>query len=204
MGNWKDKLSCFTPNYEEHDVGDETLHFYPVSVGLIFELRKIGKPLARSLAVIFDKNDKDQGTQDIIEKDEHGQDRRELIVMPMNPELAQARHQQKTDAIGGLVESLTAPENVAVIGRIIMDSLREVFPPGDKNNPPPEGFMQELPANAFGQMLVGVAKANKEVLGPLTERATEAVEGVVARIGKHPDNSEPQSEETEETSPTNG
>lgn len=204
MSDWKAKLSCFTPNYVEHQVGDDMLRFWPVSVGMVFELRRIGKPLAKSLSVLFDRHNSDQGTHDILEKDEHGQDRREMTIMPIAVEMAEMRHRQRSEAIEGLIESITSPENAEVIGKVIMDSLHEVFPKGDKNNPPPAAFIKELPTTALGAMLVGVAKANKDVLGPLTERVTEATEAVVARIGKPQDNSDEPSVEEETPNPTNG
>lgn len=204
MSDWKAKLSCFTPNYIEHQVGDDTLRFWPVSVGIVFELRRIGKPLAKSLSVLFERHNSDQGTHDVLEKDEHGQDRREMTIMPIDVEMARLRHDQRSHAIEELIESITSPDNAEVIGKIIMDSLHDVFPKGDKDNPPAAAFIRELPTTALGAMLVGVAKANKDVLGPLADRVTEATEAVVARIGKPPANSAEPSKDEETPSPTNG
>lgn len=204
MSDWKAKLSCFSPNYIEHQVGEDLVRFWPVSVGMVFELRRIGKPLAKSLSVLFDRHNADQGTHDVVEKDERGQDRREVTIMPIAVEMAELRHRHRADAIEELIEAIGNPDNAEAIGKILMDSMREVFPPGDKDNPPAKAVIRDIPTTALGAMLVGVTKANKDVLGPLTERVTEATEAVVARIGKPQDNSNEPSTEEDKPSPTSG
>jgi hypothetical protein len=199
MSEWKEKLSCFTPNYIEHDVCGQQVKFWPVSVGLTFELRRIGKPLAKSLSVLFSKNANDNGTQDLIEKDERGNDRRELTILPISEGLAKIRHEQQTEAIEGLVESLTNPEHAEIVGKLLMDSLREVFPREEKKDwPPVQVFIKELPLPALGAMLAGLAMANQEVLGPLTETVKAKVGEVVTASNR------PSDEEMAEPLPISG
>lgn len=196
---WKEKLSCFSPNFIVHEVGDQELHFYPISVGLAFKLRVIGKPLAKSLSVLFGNKDQDHGTKDITVHNEYGSEDRQIIIEPITEGLAKMRHDQRTESIERLVESLTDDKNAAVVGEIIMDSLREVFVKGEPK-PAPSEFITGLPLPAMGAMIMGLVKANKEVFGPLTEQVAAAASAAVSRIGAGV-KTEPSEEVAEETEP---
>lgn len=180
---WQDKLSCFSPNYVLHEVAGEELHFYPVSVGMAFKLRVIGRPLAKSLSVLFGNKDQDHGTRDVTVRNEYGTDDRQIIIDPISEGLARIRHEQRTESIEKLVESLTDDGNAAVVGEIIMDSLRDVFPKGDAHRPPPTEFINQMPLPVLGGMIMGLVQANKEVFGPLTEQVAAAASAAVDRIG---------------------
>ncbi len=180
---WKEKLSCFSPNFIEHVVNGQKLHFYPVSVGMAFKLRTIGRPLARSLTVLFGSNDNDHGTKDIQIQNDHGGHDREISISPITDGLAKIRHEQKVDAVDKLIESLTSDENAAVISDIIMDSLRDQFPPDQPNaRPPASEFINEMPVPVLGGMIAGVMQANKDVFGPLTEKVASAASAAVAKV----------------------
>ena len=183
MANWQDKLSCFSPNYIEHTVVGQKLHFYPVSVGMAFKLRTIGRPLAKSLTVLFSSNDNDHGTKDIqVQNDQGGQDR-QIIIEPITDGLARIRHDQKIEAVDSLIEALTSDENAKVMADIFMDSLREEFPPEKPNERPPGlEFMAKMPIAVLGGMSIGVMQANKDVFGPLTEKVAQAASAAVEKV----------------------
>jgi hypothetical protein len=192
---WAAKLSCFTPNYIEHEVGGETLHFYPVSVGMAFKLRTIGRPLARSLAVLFGNKDQDHGTRDAEVTDAEGSSR-QIIIEPISDGLAKIRFEQRAEAIDGIIGALTDEKNATVVAEILMDSLADTFPKNDRKSwPPPEEFIARMPLTVLGEMLFGLMKANKDVLGPLTEKVMAATENAVAKIGQveNDDNKTPES-----------
>lgn len=181
---WQEKIGCFTPNFITEKVMDKDVHFYPVSVGLMFKLREVGRPLARSLAVLFAKNEADMGSKNVILDNVSGGKDQEISVEPISEGLAKIRHEQRVDAIEGIVTSLTDPKNVTIVGEIIMDSMRDVFPRGDNDNPPAQEFMQQLPVPALTGCLIGVGKANKGVFGPLADQVADAIAASVARIAE--------------------
>jgi hypothetical protein len=183
---WQEKIGCFSPNYITEKVMGVEQHFYPVSVGLMFKLRTIGKPLARSLAFLFGKNDNDVGSKSIFLSREEGlSPDQEITSEPISEGLAKLRLEQKESAIEGIIASLTDETHLEVVGKIIMDSMRDVFPKEEKSDrPPAKEFIDTLPLPALTCCLIGVAKANKGVFGPLAEQVTEAITASVARIGK--------------------
>lgn len=182
--SWKQKLSFLTPQYVEHSVQGETYKFYPISVGLAFQLREIGKPLAKAIAAIFEKTDNDTSTREMTGPNDEGNGFfRQVEASAISPELARERHTQRVSAIEALVDSLTCEKNLEIVGTIIMDSLREVFPPSNKDNPPVKEFMNSTPLPAIPDLIIGVAKANKGVLGPLTDRLGSLVEAVSEKVG---------------------
>lgn len=174
--NWKDKLTFLTPNYIERTIGDQTFRFYPVSVVTAFKLRRIAKPLSKALSNLFTSKDRDFGT--VHRKLKEGDE--ETIVEALTPAMAKTRVEQKGEAMQELVEALTSDENIEVLGELIISSLRETFPPGDKANPPAREFVSTLPLPRLVDLLWGVALANKDVLGPLTDR----LHGLFSQIGE--------------------
>lgn len=180
---WQQALTCFSPNFVTHTVGEQELHFYSVSVGLAFKMKVIGRPMARSLSVLFSKNDSDLGTKDISMPNEHGTEDREITISPLSEGMAKIRSDQKADAIEGLVEALTNDANAAVVGEVIMDSLAEIFLKDKRNEwPPPLEFFHTMPLPIVGEMIMGVVQANKKVFGPLTDQVADAVRATVGRV----------------------
>ncbi len=180
---WRDSLTCFSPNHITHTVGDQELHFYAVSLGMVFKLKVIGRPLAKSLAVLFAKNETDHGTKDVSVANEHGTEDRELHIEPVTEAMAKIRHDQKVEAVDSLIDAITDDANAAVIGEICMDSLCEEFPKDKKGDrPPPSEFLNSMPLPIVGEMVMGVINANKKVFGPLTEQVVAATRAAMSRV----------------------
>lgn len=181
---WKEALTCFSPNFITHKVGDQDLNFYAVSLGMAFKLKVVGKPMARSLAVLFGNKDNDHGTADRSIANEHGGEDREILIEPISEGMAKIRHEQRVEAIDKLVEALTSDTNISLIGEIIMDSLKEVFDPAKKGDwPPASEFINSMPLPIVGEMVMGVIESNKRVFGPLTEQVAAAARAAVKRVG---------------------
>lgn len=172
MSEWKKGLTFLTPTYEESKVGDQSLRFYPVSVGLAFKLRGIGKGLMKALTVLFSSTATDVLTKDKTSTNKEGFIIREVTIEALKPDMAEYRNAQKSKAIDEAIDALLSPDSTDVIAELIMDSLREKFKPGDPR-PNATEFMQSVPLPALTQLLWGVAKANKDVLGPLASKAGE-------------------------------
>lgn len=192
---WKDRcsfLSGATPT--PHVVNGQTLNFYPVSVGALFSLKEAAKKVGAALAVLFasDKNDagtterlfaadlKDQDGRPLL--DEKGKPflDREVVIQAVSPELVALRLDKSSNAVSTIVAAFTEDSELTNLGRLVMDSLVETFPRGDASNPPPLEFVKTLSAESLVACLIGVAKANKGMFGPLGDR----VGGLVAKLNE--------------------
>lgn len=173
--SWRERKAFIGgTNYTEHTVAGETLKFFPVSVGTTFELRRLAKPLAKALSALFAPAKQDIG---IIERvfEASGEEPGGKITEnePIHPELAKVRSKEREDGVASLVDALLDPKNGDVIGKVIMDCLREEFPRG-RDAPHPNEFMRELELPTLVELLKGCFKSNKEVLGPLAQGADVA------------------------------
>ena len=171
QGTWKDKLTFLEPEGIEHEVIGQQIMFYPVSLGTLFEIKVIGAPLAKALAVLFDDNGRDYGT---VSRNFHTADGQhmdsELIVEPRTVEMATLRVKQRSESIEALTDALLDDKAKKAVGKIIVESMKDHF---DKDQvPPPIEFMNQIPATSIVDFLTGVAKANKGVLGPLADSLT--------------------------------
>jgi len=170
---------CFTPTFITHRVGEEEIKFHPVSLGMMFRLKAIATPIAKAITTLFSKKDEDT-TKRIVSL-ANGDS--ETQIGAVSPELATLRETQQVEAIGKLVETLTDPDTLKVLGEVVMDSMRDLFPPDKKREwPPVQEFCNSVPLPVFGQMLIGVCKANKDVLGPLGETVKSAMGSRLADV----------------------
>lgn len=179
--NWKAKASFLAPTYEVSLVQNESVRFYSISVGMAFKLRNAGKSLAKALALLFTDTKKDAGS--VYRKFEGDSIGFESINDPITEKMAVLRSNQQSQAVQDVVDALTDPENVTLIGEIILSSLRDTFKDSD-DRPTAQEFMAELPLPVLTDMLLGVAKANKRVLGPLGQTLSDLWPEVQALIQK--------------------
>lgn len=176
--NWRNEMSYLTPSYETSQVGDQQERFYAVSAGMLFKLRTLAKPVAAALTTLLTRNGSDEGS---VHRQVGGD--KETVVEAIRPDLAALRAKQKQEAVEGLIEAVMAEGNLAVLGEIVIDSMREKFLPDDrKNHPPAKEFINAVPAPIFTQMLIGVAKANKDTFGPLAGTAGSALDLAAASL----------------------
>lgn len=179
--------SYLSQSFVEHTVNGRVLHFYPVRLYETFRLRTVAKPLVRALTMLFQGGDSDKSTQSDYEYDPaKGKDPTGMKItrMATNVELASYRDKQRADAAAEIMDTLLTESNADILVRLFMDSLREDYKP----NPNPDQIRtmrESLDVVSFGQMLVGLGKANKDALGPFAKqialKVTEAV-GEVAPV----------------------
>lgn len=164
-------VSLFTsPEPIEHEVSGQIVKFWPISVGLVFRLRGLAKPLARSVAALFTNADNDTSVEEISQGTH-----RKISKSAISSELAKLRFEQRQVAVEQLTEGLLNDASAKVLAEVCIDSMREAF---IKKETPVEKFLAEIPAPAFMEMLSGVAKANKKLFDPLKK----AVEGMASTI----------------------
>lgn len=190
MSDWK-TASFLAPKCVPHKVNDETLNFYAITVDMAIRVRALGGELAEALTVIFEGRQTDV-TQTVREvPDEFGVGR-ETIIQEISPTLAEFRGAQRSKAVRKALEALLDPSNAAIVGEILMNSLREMFPPGDPGNPPGKEFISRLPVPVLGQMIGGLVKANAGVFGPFEERAQKLGKVIVQRLEEGASNGDPE------------
>lgn len=163
--NWKEALCYSTPSYYEHKVNNQLQRFYPVSVGLLFKLRRTASNVIKAISDMFVSVASDSKR---IDSTTTGRDvERTIVVEPITLEMAKYRDQQKSEAWSKIIESITDEETMSLLAEIIMDSMREVFAEGAPN---PAEFLKETKLPTLVQMVVGVAKGNQDVFGPLASK----------------------------------
>lgn len=152
-----------TPAAVEVDINGEVKRFHPISSRLAFELRIVALPLARALTVLFGGGRGESGTIDRRKADGET----EFIAEAITPELFASKANARAAAASEVVDALTSPEAQSVLARVIINSMKDDFPRGAKDNPTPEQFLEEVDLPLLAPMLRGVFEANKAVLGPL-------------------------------------
>lgn len=180
--SWKSKFTFLTPNCVSHTIGEKEYKFYPISVGLAFKLRSVAKPLTKALTTLLGDTKEDTGSIQRVVANAQGTSDQEIVIEPISADLARLRHEQRQKAVEELVEALTAEANLEIVGDILVDSLREDFPPGDKSNPTGKQFMAEITLPNVPDLLIGVAKANKGVFGPLVSKVGAMMSGLKAQV----------------------
>ena len=177
---WQKKCTFLNPQQAgvEVDILGETVKFYPVSVGKLFELRAIAQPLAKSLMSLMTDTTNDSG----VHRSTNEEGGLEEAIMPPSPELVEARARMQSQAIDGMVETFTSKENLAIVGGVLVDSLRDIFEPGADDNPPGVEFINSLDAPLLPLFLKGLVKANKGVLGDFAGKTTGLLDGVLGKV----------------------
>jgi len=186
---WKDKFTFLTPTFITHKVAEQELHFYPISVKFVFELKMLGKPMAQALAVLFTNKDSDTGaTTQSIENSKAGVKEIKTIVEPITVEIAVYRSNQKQEAFEALFDALTNQDNGMLLGRMLMDSLREMF--DDKEREDRNRALELVKCmdlTTLRDMITGLVKANAKVLGPLEDMAAHFSKAFLSGLPKKED-----------------
>ena len=170
-------MSYLTPNYVEHSVCGKKKRFYPVSVLKAFKMRRVGKPLAQALSVLFAsrKHDHSEQVEQVVTEE---QTMTVTSLSAVSPEMASMRAKQQAEALAEAIDALTDDENVLVLAELIINSLREEWEEGQA--PPAKEFLSSLDTLSMRDMIWGLAKANAEVFGPFKEVFASRVAGALS------------------------
>ena len=167
--------SFLEPAYVMHEVNGHVVRFYATSVGMIFKLKGLVGPLSHALAVLFSRNDTDTATK-FMKDTTNGIPQGEVHeVEAIDPKLAGQRAIERQRALQQLVEAVCNKQNGLVLAEVILDSIREREDPPAQQKQIAE-FLQQLTVPITKELLMGVAKANQDVFGPLGERVRTAVD----------------------------
>lgn len=185
---WKDRFTFRERHHVEHEVCGTSLRFFPNRVGLLHDLAEVSKPVASALAALFTDRSGDSGT---VEKLSQQGDVivKESTYEATSPEVIQLRARERDAAVAALLGAVADPRNRLLLGRLLMDSLREEFPYHvDRPAPEVEEFLygskdgpyQGLDVPALTAMIGGWIKANAKQFGRVGEQIAAEIEG---RIG---------------------
>jgi hypothetical protein len=166
---WNEMKASFVgrTNYITREIEGHQVQFHPISVGALFELRRIAKPLVGAISTLFPTTPPEL-ERTLVKRTMHDNSgtANEEIYEGVSPDLESTRVRARQEAMQNAVETLLDPGNAKTVGRLVMDSCRELFPRGDKSNPKPDEFMRDLDTDIAIGFLRGVAEANVSVLGP--------------------------------------
>lgn len=168
--SWKDKALFLCPDFEVHTINGQELRFYPISMVTLFKTRKLAKPLATALRTLFSQN---QG--DVASTFRRVADSQETIVSAIGTDLAKFRADQMDMAVHSLLDALIDEKNADILGEVVVDSLRDEFPRGSMDSKQCAELLKSMDVVTQMEMLKGLAKANKKVLGPLGDLLAETI-----------------------------
>jgi len=162
--------------YVEHSVNGRVLHFYPIRLYETFRLRTVAKPLVRALTMLFGGG-ADKSTQSHYEYDpkdtrpakEQMPIKSDTTIMAASVELARYRDEERAKAAEMIADTLLTADNADILVRLFMDSLRENYTVPIKQDDVVK-VREGLDAVSFGEMLVGLGKANQKALGPFAKQ----------------------------------
>jgi len=194
--SWKDRFTYNSSSAVEHQVNGNTVRFFPNRIGLLTELAEIAKPVGRAVATLFGDSRNDTTSvsetfRDKVKKDlKSGLETAESVVdkitvQAVAPEVADHKRKERDRAIDELIEAVTNTRNRYMLGRLLMDSMREEFPyKKDRPAAEVEEFLdgdgdkyQGIDLPTLKEMMVGWLKANAKVFGSTGEKVTALVRG---------------------------
>lgn len=132
--SWKDVRTFRSRESVEHEVNGVKVRFYPNRMRLLPELTELSVPVAKALAELLDPSRSDAA---MTEKTMTQGDTliRETTVAAAAPEILKARSASRDAAIEALLSSLGDARNRLRLGRLLMDSMADVFPFAAERSP---------------------------------------------------------------------
>lgn len=185
--------SFFVDEHVTSEVQGQERRFLACSLDEMFKLKSLAQPLAEALTAFFSNTKDDAGIVSRNTQTPEGASEGEYIRDAISLDVIKFRAEQKKQALANLFEAFSSEDNQLILAGIIKDSLRgheEVAKMDVK------AFKKTIPAPAFGSLLVGVAKANKGVIGPLSEILDSSLaESLKTKIQEKLLGDEPESDE---------
>ena len=203
---WKEQITFARGASVKHKVGGQELTFYPISVGMAFNLESVADILFECMTTFFSANANDQGREEIDQVDtKEGITVNTTRITPSDPEIAKYRDEQRQDAVQKFARLVVSSNARTTFGQIIMDSLRDIFDKEQVNDGRTvDEFMSEIPdLPSFMELIEGVIKANREAFDPfmkLAEKARAKVDKVMGSAGGSQEST--SKDNTGQTSPT--
>jgi hypothetical protein len=206
---WKDRFTFRERHFVDHDVAGTKLRFFPNRVGLLHELAEVSKPVASAMAALFADRSADVGSTEKV-MTQGDTIIRECSVQGASPEILKMRSQEREKAVNSLVDALSDPRNRLLVGRLLMDSLRDEFP-YSADRPPAEveeflygdrASYEGLDLPILSDLIGGWIKANARVFGKAGESVAALARERLGGAAASP--SRPEASPSESQSPSDG
>lgn len=186
---WKDRFTFRERHFVTHEVGGIKFNFYPNRIALLHELAEVSKPIATALGALFADQSRDTASAEKVML-QGDTTIKETTLQSISPELAAHRAKERDDALKALLDAVSDPRNRLLIGKLLMDSLRDEFPFARDRHP---GDVEEflygdgkdyagLDTPALSGMVQGWIKANAKVFGPAGEMVAAQLKGQLGGI----------------------
>lgn len=203
MANWKNRFTIKSKVFVEREIDGQKFRFYPNRIGLLEELAEVTKPIGMALAAFMDQDEtrnvttesfKDKVRTNLKTNEETADSavNRTVVAAP-SPEVSAHRRKQRESVVDSLFGAVASVRNRVLLGRLLMDSLREDFPYKKEGYSPAEieeflygdgeGY-EGLQLPTLVQLCQGWIAANGKVFGDMGERVAGLVKGRLAQLQK--------------------
>lgn len=205
MASWKDRFTWKSRICIEKTIDDRQFKFYSNRIALLEELAEVSKPVGLAIAALLDKDETRNVTTeqfaDKVRKDpKTGVETSEnsiqrTIIGARTPETSAHIRQEREDAINSILGAIASKPNRVLLGRLLMDSLRDEFPykKDGYSAAEVEEFLYGDDAGYEGlslpmlvQLCQGWLAANAKVFGDLGEKVTAMVKEKLAELQTPP------------------
>lgn len=168
--------SLFKPKHVVHQVGDNELKFYPVSLTMLWRLRTFFEPVIEALRVLTGgKNDVERTVDQGV--DEEGNKRTITHMGAIAPDVARLREERSDQAWSKALDCIFGDECRKLLGELFADSLRDEFTREEAHDADVgDEVMKSLDLATTVAMVNGLLKANTRVFGPFAEKVRKAAE----------------------------
>ena len=175
------KMAAFKKKSTPRTIDDVEFQFYPVRVALVVtgQMREMLEPVSDAIQVLLHPRSLDQEV--LEEQTPDGSIAR--CRKPVLPEVARMRSESKSKAISAALAKLFSDDTRYMVGRLIMDSLRDDCPasPSDQDV---RSFVDapEMDVARFGEFVRGFLAANAAIFGDLGNVIRERMEAVMTKM----------------------
>ncbi len=184
---FKNKFALLKRHTETREIGGQIFTFYPISVGMLFELKSNLEPLMKGLKALFGKSIQD-GTQTVEETfDPVTKNHLSRITHLGAPSVdaSRFRAEQEDKSVRDAIEAVLGEKNRLLLGRVLADSLRDEE---IKTDAEIESFIKDpafdLPL--LVDFLSGFFAVNAKVFGPFAGRVREMVKDKMSNLNPSP------------------
>lgn len=187
---YKDTFTYSDQFFVKVDINGKEIRFYPTRASHFADLARISKPMVNALSALFVENGREETATTENMKDAEGTEITKIIVSAITPELAAHKSSERKEAINAIFGCLEDMNNRLIIGKLLMDSMRDEF--AYTRDRKPKDVIEWLEGDGDGYegidiptmalLIGGFIKANAKSFGAQGERLVEAVKGKVSAL----------------------
>jgi len=207
--SFKDTFTYREQHFITETVCGSEIKFFPTRYAALGDLAKISKPMATALTTLFVESGREEAVTTKNMKDIEGFESSEVSVQAITPELALHKSQERKNAVETIFSCIEDVNNRLILGKLLMDSMREEFP--YKHDRSPKEVIEWLEGSGKDDdeytgidiptltlLIGGFIKANAKSFGPQGESLVGAVKAKLSVLRENSPSAQT------ETPPTSG